>query len=309
MHVLGKVCLAFVVIGAIGAIVLTSMLLDVRSHWMEQVGTRQEQYLQQKEQLAEVRQAVDALEKDINRHMQAWGRSWSAVNSGVTNARNGEVTLGVGLASGLGARAQAAGRPLESINVQIFAPQADGSSVYLGDFKLKGLDANQALAQLNRAPLPGEAESWPAGTYRVRELIPPSWRSTLGELQTELAIAAQDLQEEQGRLQLQEEHLAASEKLLEQRMHELEGDPNAPANADPSVVDGLVATLVRLEDERNQALQTTNRLRRQLSDMIAELNSRLQENRSLLTQRPGGNRLPETVSGQVGAATIESPAR
>ncbi|MFG0334021.1 MAG: hypothetical protein ACF8TS_11715 [Maioricimonas sp. JB049] len=309
MHVLGKVCLAFVVIGAIGAILLTSMLLDVRSYWMEQVDTRQEQYVSQKEQLADTRIAVNELEKEINRHMQAWGRSWAAVNSGVTNAREGEVTLGVGLASGLGARAQAAGRPLESINVQLFAPQPDGSSRYLGDFKLRGLDANQALAQLNRAPLPGEAEAWPSGTYRVRELVPPSWRGVLGELQTELVIAAQDLQEEQGRLQLQEEHLASSQKLLEQRMHELEGDPNAPEDAEQSVVDGLVTTLTRLEDERNQALAATNRLRHQLSDMIATLDRRLEENRSQVTQLPGGNSLPETVTSQVGAATIESPAR
>ncbi|MEW4529799.1 hypothetical protein [Maioricimonas sp. JC845] len=309
MHVLGKVCLAFVVIGAIGAMILTSMLLDVRSHWMDQVESRHEQYVTQKEQLADARVAVSELEQEINRHMQAWGRSWSAVNSGVTNARNGEVTLGVGLASGLGSRAQIAGRPLESINIQLFAPQQDGSSLYLGDFKLKGLDANQALAQLNRAPLPGEAESWPAGTYRVRELVPPSWRGVLGELQTELTIAAQDLQEEEGRLQLQEQHLASSQELLQQRMHELEGDPNAPEDAEQSVVDGLVATLARLEDQRNQELQATNSLRRQLSDMIEALNRRLESNRAQVAQLPGGNRLPETVTGQVGAAAIESPAR
>jgi hypothetical protein len=228
--------------------------------------------------LREARNTQAEAEAQLNRQMENWGKQWEAPNSQQFPGVPG-LQLGVGKNQGL-VTEEKINQPPPALFV--FAPGQNGGSRYLGEFQLEQLDANQSGAMLTRAPMPGEVESWPVGTYRVRQFIPAGWRSTFVDLQTQQAIADQNIIDETAKLAIQEKHITESQEALNSRLTELNGDPAAAPKASETVKLGLVESLKRGEVERNEILKVVDSLRRMISDNYARMMQVLAENQQIV---------------------------
>lgn len=249
-----------------------------RADFMAQIVSLKNERDANMNKLREARNTQAEAEGALNRQMDSWGKQWEAPNSQQFPGVPG-LQLGVGQAQGLISE-EKLNKPLPSLFV--FAPGQDGGSRYLGEFQLEQLDANQSGAMLTRAPMPGEVESWPVGTYRVRQFIPAGWRSTFVDLQTQQAIADQNIVDETAKLAIQDKHIVKSQAALDSRLTELNGDPAAVANASETVKLGLVESLKRGEVDRNEVLKTVDSLRRMISDNYAHMMQVLAENEQIV---------------------------
>lgn len=304
MHVLGKVMLGFAVVGILAAVVLSTMVLDVRHKWLAQVETAQQKLADSEQALADAERNLRAKEEELQALTHDWGATWSAPNSGPQPGGNGIIEIGVGGSAGLAAKAAAQNKPLPQVH--LFAVSGPEESRYLGEFQVVDVRADRAAVRLARDPLPMEVASWPAGEYRVREAVPASWEDVYGKLVGEYVIDASKLRTQQMNLDIQRRHIEASQRSLAQRLAELNGDPNAPPGADVVVVDGLVQSVRRFDTERNDLLSEVDRLRHQLDttyvalmDTIDSTNQRLE----LLREKAG---LPTDDGNQPPVARVDA---
>jgi outer membrane murein-binding lipoprotein Lpp len=278
MHILGKVCLGLVCVLALGAGYVTRGLAIARDKWMTEVGKLTAQRDKNIDDVRTARSRLLAAESELQRRLQLWGRQWTAENFAPFPA---QPVIQVPLGRNQGLRtadpnAEGAAPQL----LQVFALGAESGSRYLGEFQVTQVDDNNATLQLTRAPYVGELENWPqGGPLRLRGAIPAGDRSTFVDLQSRLAIAYQQVIDETAKLRTQEQHIANSQKHLDLRLAELNGDPTAPEAAESSVKVGLVESLRQVEDERNALLEEVDAFRRQLSDGYFELEQILEGNR------------------------------
>lgn len=290
MHILGKVLLGLILVVLIPAsILLTTMALDVRSKWQAQIEQRQDRLAQTQSRLTEARVRVSDLESELQRRTYAWGEVWDAPNSEPLPGSPG-VQLGVGTSRGLGRNIQAGKQP----RVYVFADGGEASA-YIGEFELVQVDTDRAAAQLPRPPFPGEMQSWPRGNYRVRDTIPANWLSTVAQLESQIVVTSSKLgmQREQERVVTRQ--LANSQAVLDQRLAELNGDANAPEGASQELLDGLVETLRKLENDRNATLKDVHALRVKLVEDYTELEQLIASNRSSVEQRQAGSAKPKAA--------------
>jgi heme exporter protein D len=265
MHILGKVLLWLCVVLLIPTLVLITMTLDVRHRWLTDVAERQRRVENGLKQIAETQKKVRNLEEQRQALVHAWGDVWTSPNSQVQQGAVGALELGVGASSGLPHRRQGAD---VDPPVFVFADTPNGSQ-YLGEFNVTDIRPGQAIARMARAPYPQETSTWPNGTYRIRGTIPANWQETFVVLQHQLASASAALVDQQLELATRKQMVKNSQATLDQRMAELNGNPNAPADAGDIVRDGLVASVRKYESLRDQQLSTVDRLRRK---MINEYN-------------------------------------
>ncbi len=255
MHVLGKVFAFFLIpVLAIAAIVLTTMTLDVRSHWEQQVAQARTDLTSMQQDL-EVKQR-DALhaQEAVDRLKESWGNLFAAPNSRPTNPATGAVSIGAGTQQGLGD--QAASRPDTPI-VHVFNVTPE-SSEYLGAFKIQSAQPGSVEAVLSRPPYPGE--SFPAGNWRVRELIPFDYATRYQDMFTKQIEANARLQRMQYDITRKQEQLTASQALLQERVYQLEGDPKQ-AQGSPVQRDGYVQAIRDGLTERDELLARLHALR------------------------------------------------
>src|SRR5690606_35898941 len=136
------------------------------------------------------------------------------------------------------------------------SPQGDGTK-YLGEFRPTGMQAGGTAAQLTRQPYQGEVQSWPQqAPWRVRELIPSSWREIFSVLETRIAEALQDVQDQNARLAKADELNTKSQEQLQRRLSQLEGNPDAIEGSAAEVLDGLVESLRKDQVQRDTELAT-----------------------------------------------------
>lgn len=275
-----KVLLALVMIVAGVAIFLTMKINARRDDFTKQIVALKRTAAENAEKLRVDRATKATVEANVNRQMFHWGHEWAAANSGPMAGFNNAVQVSVGLNQGLGAKEKLANKPLP--NIYVFQPSADGSERYLGEFQVQEAQDNMAAAALTRAPYAGEAETWPTGEYRVRDAIPPGWRNSFIEMHTQQTLADQQIIDEEAKLAIQNKHIAESQKTLEQRLAELNGDPNAPEKASSVVKKGLVQSIRDEEADRNTLLKEVDTLRRSLSDRYAELKTVIDENQKIV---------------------------
>jgi len=275
MHILGKVLLWLCVILLIPAsLVLTTMTLDVRHRWLQDVADRQQRVEQGIQQIADVQRRVRTLEEKRQVLVSSWGDVWNAPNSGPQAGTPGAVELQVGASSGLPQRG-----PEYQVDpaVYVFAETADGSQ-YLGAFLIADIRPTQAIARLVRAPYPQEIESWPRGTYHVRNNLPANWLTTAATLQGQQDTADAMLVDQQLVLSTRKEMVKVSQATLDQRLAELNGNPQASPEAEDEVKDGLVESLRKFENARNQLLVDVDGLRHRLFAEYSELEQTLLKN-------------------------------
>lgn len=249
MHVLGKVLLGFVVVGAIAAIFLTTMTLDVRQKWERQVAEAEKAYAEIEKDLAIKEANWRDAQQSLDRIKHSWGNVWQGQNSRVTNPGTGAVNIGVGTQQGLGVDAASrAANPM----VHLFNVVDNENSQYLGAFKVQSAQAGSTDAVLSRPPYPGE--SFPAGTWRVREFIPYEYGTRFVDLHTKQIEVDARLQRMVFDVTRKQNQLAATNKLLQERIYQLQGDPN----------EGTVGFVQGIRDaltERDEQLAKLHRLR------------------------------------------------
>ena len=109
----------------------------------------------------------------------------------------------------------------------------------------------------------------------MRTLIPQSHQTRLGALDQQLLAALLTKETNQQELARQGVLLAQSEKLIEARLAEINGNPALANLAIPDVhITGLLTSIVEEEESRNAALLEADRLMRQLKrarDKFAEI--------------------------------------
>jgi hypothetical protein len=277
MHVMGNVFLWLSVVLILVAITFSTMVLDVRSKWLAEVEKRQQALVQSGEELRATALRVRNLEEDLQRRVQLWGDVWTAENSRPMPGDDGRIEIGAGSAAGLGRKAEAQGR--EPPAVYVFSEGPDGASEYLGEFRLTDVQTDRSAARLTRRPYPQEMQAWPQGTFRVRENLPGDWRSTYADLEAQQVIAETKLRTQLLELETLNNQIRVSQASLDRRLAELNGDAEAPEGASQEVLDGLVETLRKFENERDQVLANVQRLRRQLDREYVRLRRILAGNR------------------------------
>src|SRR5690606_32533052 len=191
------------------------------------------------------------------------------------------------------------------------SPQGDGTK-YLGEFRPTGMQAGGTAAQLTRQPYQGEVQSWPQqAPWRVRELIPSSWREIFSVLETRIAEALQDVQDQNARLAKADELNTKSQEQLQRRLGQLEGNPDALEGAAPEVLNGLVEALRSAELDRDSNLAQLDALRHEYDRKYRRLQELIERNRELEESlpQPGANPGSSDVPQQAIETSTQSTSR
>lgn len=297
MHTLGKVFTWLTVALAIGAIVLSLRLLDVRNSWTQQVETVDNDHTSLKEEnqqlaadIAEQRRRLRNLRSELHRTVLIWGRFWNA-EARPLDAGEGRLRAAVGTNQGLRPPGEETVTTLHA-----FRPTADGNYVYVGEFEATTVRENESRLDATWRIRPGEAQNWQGGTWRFREAIPPGYQTRFVDLRTELTVADELFAAKQDYLQAQEELIRSANEHLQYRRQELIGDPNDPEDK------GLNGEISDEEDARNQALAEVDQLRHNREDALQRIDELIGANRRLAERLPGSEPEPD---GEVSAAAAK----
>lgn len=287
MHVLGKVFLGLTIVLALVDAWLATVLLGHRSHWQQQIEKLQTDYEQTHTRLVDARDQVRDLRLEVNRVRDAWGEYWTVPQGRPINANAGSFAIAGGAALGIPQPPAQGPAP----TLYFFSQEPDGTSKFLGGFLITGVQADQSAGQIPlQPPMPPEIaalQQYGGGPIRVRETVPSSWRSAIGDYYAQYAVAQQALTFQQNQLRIQTEELAKSQTILDQRLAELNGDPQPPEGASQEVIDGLVLTIRKEETQRNAGLQLLDDLRHDYARKTIELNRMVDQNKQLVTTLPG----------------------
>ncbi|WP_417378498.1 hypothetical protein [Gimesia sp.] len=289
MHKSGVILVWFVAIATVGAVLLTSKMLDVRGSWLKVVEKN-------KAQIQKNTAEIDAREKErkellseLTRTMLGWDRYWD-VEVNVASSPAGEIGVRLNGNQQLGGDMSP-----EAAAAQVFyAFQPDagkpGGSSFVGTFRFAP-NSRDSLVLVN-PPLPGEVATWKNGSWRLRELVPLNYVNTLRSLRDELVQSEEQYKLKQDHLQDLNRLLAAAKERLEARVSELIGSDTAPQDEllPVELRKGLVAGLEEEEQERNQEFAETDQLRRdlikvyqkqlQLIDEVSKLSNQLPKPKS-----------------------------
>lgn len=285
MHILSKICLGAVVLLSLFGFYEAAQLAKKRNAIAESIVAEKNKRDKNIAELASARITRAKEVDELNRLMADWGRQWTA--KGQTDVQQAAIVVNVGPQQGLGQRPDSV--------AYVFSVQPNGSSMYLGEFKVAGQNQTAVLT-LNGPRYPQQMQQWPAqGDFRVRERIPPGARAIFHDLGTNQTIADQIVINETAKSQIQDNHIAASQKTLDRRLAELNGDPAAPQIADREIISGLVDTLRVEEAQRNVVLKDVDTVRRQLSDHYAKLERVLAENKQAVDSLATGTETAATT--------------
>lgn len=287
MHVLGKVFLGLTIVLAAADAYLATLLVGHRRHWEQQIEKAQADYVQTHDSLVTAQNRVRDLELQVNRIEDTWGQYWSVPQGRPLNAQAGSFVIGGGAALGIPQAPAGGAAPI----VYLFSEEADGTSKFLGGFRLTDVQADQAAGQIpHQPPMPPEIaglQQYGGTPIRVRETVPSAWRSALGDFYAQYALAEENLTFQTNQLEIQTAQLAKSQSILDQRLAELNGDPQPPDGASQEVIDGLVLTIRKEETARNANLQLLDGLRHDYARKTIELNNMVADNKAAVAALPG----------------------
>lgn len=285
MHKSGVILVWFVAIATVGAVLLTSKMLDVRGSWLKVVEKNKTQIQKNATEIEAKEKEREKLLGELTRTMLGWDRYWDAevnVNpqTGEIGVRlNGNQTLGGADMSDAAAASQV---------FYAFQPDAakPGGSSFVGAFRFTPNSRNSLV--LVNPPLPGEATTWKNGPWRFRELVPLNYMDTLRSLRDELVQSEEEYKLKQDRIQDLNRLLAAAKERLEARVSELIGSDTAPQDEllPVELRKGLVAGLEEEEQERNQEFAETDQLRRDLIKIYQKQLELIDEVSKLSNQLP-----------------------
>ncbi len=277
MHITGKIFAFLTLCLAVAAIILTAKTLDKQNEWNRRVEKARADYEASLAKLPDVEKKANQLEEELALSRLGWGRHWDNVQvTAGANIANGLINVGIGRNDGLG-QTTATGEQYPLLYG--FQENADGTMSYVGEFRLTQPDVNRAALQLARIPRQGEVESWNfSKPWRFRDALPPAKRKSVSEMLLKMTTVEQRLNDRRQFLSIQQQSLAAAKTALENRMQELNGNPQAPEGAGDEYRKGLVATMNAAEESRNAALAEVQKLRGELASLHARFEKLLAEN-------------------------------
>lgn len=278
MHTSGKVFVWLLVIACLAAIYLSAKALGVRNGWMAAAQKAKETYQKNEKEIAEKSLALELKQKEYDRIMLGWDRYWPEVPALVDPASS-NIRIGVGTNQGLKANQV----------VYAYMLNPDGTSNFVGDFRVVRIAEAQADARPNWRIRPGELQAAKVapGGWRIRTLIPNQYQTRFAELDQQLLTAEQSQAGHQGALERQMKLLAEAEKRLGARLTEINGNPALDGKAIPDVfIKGLLTSLSEEDEARNSALREADELLHELKKTREEFERILQHNRQLTDGLP-----------------------
>jgi len=290
MHLTGKIFAFFTLCLAIGAVIMTAKVLDKQNEWNKKVEDSRKSYQKVAAEVPGVRLQVDQLKDDLSLLRLDWGNHWDNVEAQVNDKDSGILNIGIG-------RNNIQGRKTDTETIYptlyAFQPEGDGM-VYVGAFRVVTMDANRAAVQLMRPPRPGEADSWKPGRWRFRNGFPAAKEGELGDLLISLTVLEERVKGRRLNLAIQQKSVKNAQKLLDQRLDELNGNPDLPPESGEVYRKGLVESLRIAQDKRDQALAEVQKLREQLHTLYGKFESLLADNQQLESKLE-----PATQTGQL----------
>lgn len=275
MHTLGKVFLGINLLLVIGALLLTSKLINTRNYWMDQVGKGEKTIQQNEATLAEKEKQVNQLRAALVQQRLAWNTMFLAP---ARADQQGNVTVGIGPNDGFGVVQDGEAAPI----VHVFVP-SDNGSVYIGPFRVTAANANQSqLAPMFRV-FDGESAAWQQGTWRLWQVVPSQAPSLIVDLTNTIVQKQEAVASRQATLALQQKAVEQANAHLASLQQELLGNPQAPdVPESPEIKAGLVAALHDAETNRDESLAELDRLRHEVAQAYDRLTRLVAENERLV---------------------------
>ena len=280
MHILGKILIWLIVLGAVGPLVLTSKVISYRNSWTKQIKLLQESNEKKQQEVAERQKKLTELRNELSRTMLGWGHYWDGFQAGVNNGMVG-ARGGIGADHGFGLPAGP-----EPPVVYLFMPDGEGGSRYVGAFQppdAGSIRADEVLLKPTWLPRPGEEEIWAGAQdgWRCRTQIRAAYVRRFSDLYVDLEFADDHLARRQYNLQLQNKLHEVSKKLRDYRLQELLGPPDAKEVGSDHLLVGLVKAIEREEERRNATQARVDRLRREMEQATRKLQELIENNREL----------------------------
>lgn len=174
--------------------------------------------------------------------------------------------------------------------VHAFYGGAEGFT-YAGEFRAAAITAKRTELEPVRPMNPQDVANWnPNAAWRLRTMVPPSYRTTIDE-------SFQQRQRNKELLQQMNANIARQTSLLEQAQAALairEGEllgglPQdlGPIPSRPEFTDGLLSVNIDVEEERNQLLLEIDQLRRQIKQAFQLRDSMISQMNEKASQLPG----------------------
>jgi hypothetical protein len=272
MHVSGKIFAFLTVLCGIGALVMSSKAIQVRTRWMEVVQKREAEVKKNDEDIAAREAKLNLTTGELRRTLLPWDRYWSPVPAAVANPATGELQANIGTSAGV----------KENMQLHAFAKLADGSFLYAGPFQVKRVNEATCNLEPDWRYRDSEGANWPRGEWRFRTVVPAQYPLRFTQFESEFIRADQLFAERTNELARQQTLLQMAQEHLALRIGEINGfDDLKGRTLPPEMIDGYLTTLVSDEEARNTLLVEVDSLRRQLLDTNNQISSLLEENSQL----------------------------
>ncbi len=281
MHITGKLMIFLLLIPlAATSVWMSSRLYVVRNSWSKQVDDLAVKNIKDVSRIEENEKKLNHLKSELTRIMLPWGRSWDDVDAS-GSVRNGKLIIST---SNLGSKQGIALRNPKPV-LYVFRPDKDGTYSYLGPFRATTVRAQSAAFEPAWKYRPTDTLNLTAGKWRFRSLIPSGSSARIEQLETQLWDSTVKLRDYKTAISGQEKTIVTSEKALEIRLGELQGNPAAKKiPGSPEFSKGYVATIDLEQQARNSLLDELDALRRQVKIEHDKMIEQIQENKQLASQ-------------------------
>lgn len=284
----GKFFLVLNLLMGIGAIYVIGGYVSMRNAWQQRVEKAQSAYVKKRESIDTTKQAYNEAAETMTRKRLAWGRSngWEKVGVTITDPNRGLIQAAIGTNKGLTLPVSVDGgaTPATKPILYAFQPTADGGYEYVGEFQATTIDANRSAFELTRAVRPGEGQTWKPGGWRFRDRVPSGQLARFTELEVQIDQATELLKERQVNIKTQDNLLKVAKEQLQDRLKELNGNPESPDLLGEVTKKGLVESIRLNDQKRNENLNELNRLRLKLKSLHDQFLKLKQDNVELANE-------------------------
>jgi hypothetical protein len=257
MHSSGKyVAAPLAIVLLLLAVYFSSKALAVRDAWMELAQKNEAAIKKNDEEIEKRTRTMLDRRAELARTMIGWDREWPSVQARLEQDGN----LGLALGTNQGSQSIHADEVL-----YVFAPNPDGTSVYVGDFKIIKPGDTNSIAKPNSRRRRDDLKQAQFDKLRVRSMVPIQFQTRLAALDQQLLAAELDLASNQEEVIRQAKLNEQTDKLIASRMAEINGDKALEGQPiDEVYILGLLTAIVKEEEDRNAALIEADRLTHEL---------------------------------------------
>ena len=296
MHTLGKVLAWFVVLLAIGGVVVTTKVLARRNAATAQLEKNRTAYEASIAPLEDARVELRRAQEAYTQAIHGWTNLLGA-NVNVGPANPGEIALNIGSTSLQNGQ-----------RIHVFVPNANGQSVYLGPFKASQVQGGFTTAVADFPLRTTDRQNWAnfvgqTTAGRVYSSVPSSGPESVLHLQQLLVRKHELLEAEQALLAVRQQEVTIADEHLNYRNNELHGDPKLQPERDKLpqfLVDGLVKAIEDTDESRNQTQAEVNDLRHRIKESYDEILRLEAANQALAETLPSAEATTAPATAAVG---------